>query len=100
MKRTIGWILPVMCACSGGDDGPQLQGAPGLIDDLAWMAGAWVTDKDPVTEEHWSSPAGGTMMGMNRTISGGRTVHRESLLLETRASHTWPRRRARPRRTS
>jgi hypothetical protein len=53
------------------------------LDGLAWLSGSWagVTDGARV-EEHWSVPAGGTMIGMNRTVVGGRTVFYEYLRIE------------------
>ena len=53
------------------------------LDALAWLAGSWtgVIDEARV-EEHWSVPAGGSMIGMNRTVVGGRTVFFEFLRIE------------------
>lgn len=43
--------------------------APPVLADLAWLAGAWIEHKNGVdTEEHWMTPKGGLMMGMNRTV--------------------------------
>jgi hypothetical protein len=43
------------------------------LDQLSWLSGCWT---DPAGEagsgEQWSSPAGGGMMGMGRTIRGGK----------------------------
>lgn len=48
---------------------------PGPIDDLAWLSGCWMSsNQEPGSAEHWMLPAGGTMIGMNRTVSGGKTV--------------------------
>jgi hypothetical protein len=57
------------------------------ISDLAWMAGAWQTAPGGrvQVEEHWMAPAGGTMLGMGRTVAGDRTVEFEFLRLEQRA---------------
>jgi hypothetical protein len=54
--------------------------------DLAWMAGSWETASGGFrqVDEHWSAPAGGTMMGMSRTVAGNRTVEFEFLRLEER----------------
>jgi Domain of unknown function (DUF6265) len=44
------------------------------LDDLAWMAGSWVSREDgKVSEEHWTSPAGGLMLGVHRDVGGGKT---------------------------
>lgn len=50
------------------------------------MAGDWQTERGKaMIDEHWSHPAGGTMMGMSRTVAGGRTVEFEFLRIEERA---------------
>jgi hypothetical protein len=52
------------------------QAAPPTLDDLAWLAGAWNESKNGVeTEEHWMTPKGNLMLGMNRTVRpGGKTL--------------------------
>jgi len=52
---------------------------------LSWMAGDWQTGGPVQSEEHWTEPAGGTMIGMSRTLSGDKTVFFEFLRIETRA---------------
>lgn len=43
------------------------------IEDLAWISGDWETASGPVQiEEHWTRVAGGSMIGMGRTIAQGR----------------------------
>jgi hypothetical protein len=52
------------------------------IDDLAWLAGQWASeDAEPGSGEVWTAPAGGTMLGTSRTVSEGRTVAHEFLLI-------------------
>ncbi len=46
------------------------------IAQLGWMTGAW-QHKD--TEEHWIAPKGGSMLAVNRTTKGERTVEFEFL---------------------
>lgn len=47
--------------------------AEARIDDLAWLAGAWVGDTGKSSvEERWSPPGGGAMLGTSRTISHAR----------------------------
>lgn len=44
------------------------------LEELAWMAGAWMSEeKGQRMEEHWMTPAGGVMVGMNRTAGTGKT---------------------------
>ena len=50
---------------------------------LAWLAGAWINHEGgKISEEHWTLPVGGTMLGVNRTIIGGKTVAFEFLRIE------------------
>lgn len=58
------------------------------LSELAWMSGDWETGPGVrvQVEEHWTRSAGGTMLGMSRTVAGGRTVEFEYLRLEQRAT--------------
>src|SRR5262245_30893739 len=61
------------------DDAPALAS-------VAWMAGDWETrDGAPYVEEHWTSPAGGAMLGNSRSIKDGKMVEFEFLRIEARA---------------
>lgn len=52
------------------------------VQDMAWFAGSWDGDGlGGVTEEHWSEPAGGAMMGMFRLLKDGKPVFYEFLTL-------------------
>jgi hypothetical protein len=55
--------------------------------DLSWMTGDWQTAPGgrAQIEEHWTQAAGGTMIGMGRTIAGGKTYEFEYLRIEQRA---------------
>jgi hypothetical protein len=51
---------------------------------LAWLTGSWVMVGDTaVSEEHWTRPAGDTMLGVNRTVIDGRTVAFEYVRIES-----------------
>lgn len=54
------------------------------IEDLGWISGHWQMTGKTSVEEHWTQPAGGTMLGVNRTLRGGKTVAFEFLRIETR----------------
>jgi hypothetical protein len=44
----------------------------------AWMAGCWRQEAaGRVADEMWMAPAGGAMLGVNRTVASGRTVSYE-----------------------
>jgi hypothetical protein len=41
------------------------------VADLAWLAGSWIgIEKGLGTEEHWTSPAGGAMVGLHKEVRG------------------------------
>jgi Domain of unknown function (DUF6265) len=45
---------------------------------LQWLAGCWAAaTAEAGSGEHWMAPAGGSMLGMSRTVKGGRTVAHE-----------------------
>ena len=45
------------------------------ITSAAWLAGCWAVDgKEAGTGEQWMAPAGGTMLGVGRTVRNGKTV--------------------------
>jgi len=51
-----------------------------------WMAGCWSGQSGPmIFEEQWSKPASGGMMGMARTLKGGRVVFSEFMRIEDRS---------------
>jgi hypothetical protein len=57
-----------------------------VIADVAWIGGAWQGEAGRKhVEEHWTKPAGGTMLGVGRTIDGDKTVSFEFLRIEERA---------------
>ena len=62
------------------------QPAPRTIDDLAWLAGTWISDVDGTrVEERWTAPAGGAMLSTSRTLRGGRMVAFEFLRIVARS---------------
>ena len=62
------------------------QPAP-TVATLAWLAGCWQSElDDPGSGEQWMAPAGGSMLGMSRTVKGGRTVQFEFMQLRESAT--------------
>jgi hypothetical protein len=57
------------------------------VTELAWITGDWQSASGgrAQVEEHWTIPAGATMMGMSRTIVGEKTAEFEYLRIEQRA---------------
>jgi hypothetical protein len=54
------------------------QAADGRLDHVSWLAGCWVRESAAAgTGEQWMQPAGGTMLGMARTVKAGTTVEFE-----------------------
>lgn len=57
-------------------------GETATIEDLAWFAGCWSMKlPDGTIEEHWLAPAGGAMLGLSRTVRGGKLKEYEFLAL-------------------
>ncbi len=51
---------------------------PFTINDLAWLKGCWTSNRNGrAITEHWLKPAGGTMLGISRTVADGKTVEFE-----------------------
>lgn len=56
------------------------------VDSLGWMAGCWelnVPQRQMIIAEHWMKPAGGTLIGMSRTVRGGKTSGFEYIRIVT-----------------
>lgn len=68
-------VAVLFAACALGQDQS--------VDKLSWMSGCWAVNRgNTVIEEHWSKPAGGSLIGFSRTIRGGRKVFHEFLRIE------------------
>jgi len=64
----------------GAEAGPAKK-VPSVTD-LHWLAGCWASvDSEAGSGEQWTAPAGGTLLGVSRTIKGGRTVAHEFLMI-------------------
>ena len=64
------------------------SGPASKISELAWIAGDWQTAPGgrAQIEEHWTLPAGGTMIGIGRTVVGDKTAEFEFLRIEQRGN--------------
>lgn len=59
---------------------------PATLREMAWLVGRWTgTGLGGSTEENWSAPAGGAMMGMFRLVKDGTVVFYEFLTLVEQA---------------
>jgi len=66
----------------------QEQSAKADVQGLSWLAGCWelaARNGAMVISEQWMKPAGGTLIGMSRTVSGGKTVAWEFIRIVTDA---------------
>jgi hypothetical protein len=62
----------------------QAQAQTDPLASLAWMAGCWTEQgRDAGSIEQWMPPAGGLMLGMARTLKGGRVVDYEFMQIRT-----------------
>ena len=74
----LAFLLPSLAALA--ISGP-VQSASS-VDRLSWLSGHWTFERDGRTvEEHWTKPAGGTVIGMGRTVRDGKNVEHEFLLV-------------------
>jgi hypothetical protein len=56
--------------------------ADGDLEKLAWLSGCWKSQSADVgSGEQWTGIAGGTMLGISRTVKQGRTVEFEFMQL-------------------
>jgi hypothetical protein len=58
----------------------------GPLAELGWLSGSWIAKRPngELTEEHWTSVDGGTLIGSGRSVKGGKTEFFEHLRIEDR----------------
>lgn len=75
-------IASIVLAAAAGLASGGAVAADGGVEALSWLAGCWQADPgEPGTVEQWMAPAGGTMLGVSRTVRQGRTVGFEFMQL-------------------
>lgn len=58
--------------------------AAGELESLSWLSGCWANPRGEVgSGEYWQPLAGGTMLGVGRTVRNGKTIDFEFLRLHT-----------------
>jgi Domain of unknown function (DUF6265) len=73
-------LLTVVAASAPGQDKSRAT-----ISRVEWLAGSWQAANGPTTfEERWTTPAGGAMLAVARTIKGDRMVAFEFLRIVER----------------
>jgi hypothetical protein len=68
---------------------PLLAQAQTSVDGLSWLAGCWARETsarvEPGSGEQWLAPAAGAMLGMSRTIRGGKMIEYEFMRISQTA---------------
>ena len=86
LAATSSLCLAIVAAAGFAADAPAPAPAVTTVQELAWLAGCWsVEGGEPGSEEHWLAPAGGTLLGVSRTVRGGETVAHELMQIRERA---------------
>jgi hypothetical protein len=77
------FVVLAVAATPQGADARSPKAAQLTIDRVAWMHGCWqMTTPQSIVEEQWLAPRGGTMIGVGRTVRGGRTTDYEFVVLK------------------
>ena len=82
MNTSIAASLIVLAFAAGTQAGTPTMTpvAEGDVERLAWLSGCWTQPRtNGLVEEQWMTPRGGSMLGMSRTVIGGKTVEYEFL---------------------
>jgi len=77
-------VLGVAASTSVARGGPSGSSSPS-VEDLGWLAGHWAGDSEELgglAEEGWFGPAGGSMSGLFRLVSGDEVRVFELMLIE------------------
>lgn len=81
-KRTLRYMMPALLLVLS-----SLCNATEDIYQLSWLSGCWAVEgEERGTVEHWMPPAGGSMLGMARTVKRGATTGFEFLRLEFKSN--------------
>ena len=81
----LGTALTILWIATGSRQ-TRATAVAATISSLVWISGDWQTPPGARAqiEEHWMRPAGGSMLGMSRTVAGDKTVEFEYLRIEQR----------------
>lgn len=75
--------LALACCLLASPAVAQAPDGRAQIDKLAWMAGNWSGEQDGVaSEEIWTSPAGGGLVGLHKDVRDGKMAGFEFLRVE------------------
>jgi len=89
MKSRRTFVLSYLLSAAGfafAADAPAPPASPAIaLDQFAWLAGNWtLTEGQMQTEEIWTTPSANLMLGMSRTLKGGKTIAFEFISLQKR----------------
>ena len=78
-----------LCLCGFSAPVDDAKPVKAKLSDMAWMAGTWSgPGLGGQTEEHWTAPGGGSMLGMFRLVNkDGKANVFELLLIEQEGEH-------------
>ncbi|WP_435014250.1 DUF6265 family protein [Xanthomonas arboricola] len=81
--RTLPFLVAILVLLAG--TGKSARAAD--ISQLAWLGGCWKSDTaEPGSGEHWLPLAGGSLLGVNRTVKQGKTVEFEFMQIRAAES--------------
>lgn len=68
IRLTLSTLLLLLAGCAAPGPAGAIDDSPiGQLKSMAWMAGSWVGRSDgTIWEAHYTSPAGGLMLGMTK----------------------------------
>ena len=77
--------LLLLLVLAPGSIGGACQAPRATLEDVAWLQGTWVSAAGGRTvEEYWTSPRGGAMFAISRTLKGDRLIEFEYLRIVQR----------------
>jgi len=86
VERLVLVALLVGCAPSPSPRTAPAECSAVGLEQVAFFTGTYRADtKAGLVEEQWSAPCGGTLLGVGRTVAGGKTTFFEFLRVERRA---------------
>jgi hypothetical protein len=75
------WVIPLLIFLFVPEE--ARPGEPARATALRWLAGCWKADGGEAgSGEYWMEPAGGTLLGISRTVRKGRTVAYEFMRIQ------------------
>ena len=75
LRRTVWCLVFTMAISTMSSAGRPSTAQEFNVARLQWISGCWVSDDGKErTEEFWLKPAGQSMIGLSRTVAGGKTV--------------------------